>query len=521
MAIVLALCGRAAALNKDQVLLLVNANMPESRKLAEFYCAARQIPQERIVALPLPITEEIGYAAYEEQLAGPLREYIGARRLGNEIACIVTFHGVPLRIGARTQTPRERQELAEIQRQARALQPELASQVRDLETQAGGDPQFKPAGGGDAPEALLTRARAAALSLARSPDAKANSQKLLPAVRQLLGTAGVVSYFSGPDDVDAEGLRQQLVRSAREADAFRGNAEDAEARLRLRAMTPRVFGQIELLRVLNEQIALLTPGQTVAAVDSELALLLWPSYPRASWRGNPLHHRAATRPAHPTLMVSRLDAPTAQTVRRVILDSIRVERDGLQGRLVLDTRNIAATGDNAKHGSFGWYDQSLRDLAALVRQKTTLPMLIDDSPEVLAAGAAENAAMYCGWYSVRNYVPSARLNRGAVAFHVASFELVSLRGPDEKGWCANLLNDGAAATFGPVAEPYLLAFPQADEFVPLLLTGKLTLAEAYWKTTPTASWQMALIGDPLYTPYRVHPPLRAEDLPERLRGSLP
>ena len=46
-----------------------------------------------------------------------------------------------------------------------------------------------------------------------------------------------------------------------------------------------------------------------------------------------------------------------------------------------------------------------------------------------------------------------------------------------------LLIDGVVGTLGPVAEPYLQSFPTADEFFPLLLTGKLTLAEVYWRTT--------------------------------------
>src|SRR4029453_3448797 len=115
---------------------------------------------------------------------------------------------------------------------------------------------------------------------------------------------------------------------------------------------------------------------------------------------------------------------------------------------------------------------SLRDLADIVKTKTTLKMLFDDSPDVLQKGAANEVALYCGWYSVHNYVPSMRLNPGSVGFHVASFELGSLHTPGEKGWCAGLLNDGIAGTLGPVGEPYLNAFPKADQFFPLLLTGK-------------------------------------------------
>jgi hypothetical protein len=74
------------------------------------------------------------------------------------------------------------------------------------------------------------------------------------------------------------------------------------------------------------------------------------------------------------------------------------------------------------------------------------------------------------------------------------------------------------ATLGPVAEPYLASFPRPDEFFPLLLTGKLSLAEVYWKTTPMASWMISFIGDPLYRPYQAHPAMRVEDLPGPMRS---
>jgi hypothetical protein len=66
----------------------------------------------------------------------------------------------------------------------------------------------------------------------------------------------------------------------------------------------------------------------------------------------------------------------------------------------------------------------------------------------------------------------------------------------------------------------MAAFPPPDEFFPLLMTGKLTLAEVYWRTQLTTSWMMCLVGDPLYTPYRVNPAMKPEDLPVALQRAL-
>ena len=50
------------------------------------------------------------------------------------------------------------------------------------------------------------------------------------------------------------------------------------------------------------------------------------------------------------------------------------------------------------------------------------------------------------------------------------------------------------------------------------MTGKYSLAEVYWKTVPSVSWQMAIIGDPLYNPFKAHPALAVDALPQPLRN---
>ena len=58
-----------------------------------------------------------------------------------------------------------------------------------------------------------------------------------------------------------------------------------------------------------------------------------------------------------------------------------------------------------------------------------------------------------------------------------------------------------AATIGPVYEPYVQAFPLPDIFFNALTEGYLCLGEAYLVSLPFLSWQMVLIGDPLYKPF--------------------
>jgi uncharacterized protein (TIGR03790 family) len=64
-----------------------------------------------------------------------------------------------------------------------------------------------------------------------------------------------------------------------------------------------------------------------------------------------------------------------------------------------------------------------------------------------------------------------------------------------------MIEEGVCATVGPVAEPYVQAFPMPEVFFGFLSEGILSLAECYMVSLPFLSWKMVLIGDPLYHPF--------------------
>ena len=110
---------------------------------------------------------------------------------------------------------------------------------------------------------------------------------------------------------------------------------------------------------------------------------------------------------------------------------------------------------------------------------------------------------------------------GAVAWHLASSEAVSLRKSDSKLWCPNLLKKGVAATIGPVAEPYTIGFPKPAEFFGFLATGEYTLVESYSRSMMFCSWMTVLVGDPLYSPFAKSPKWKsAEVVPSPKGGKL-
>ena len=314
------------------------------------------------------------------------------------------------------------------------------------------------------------------------------TRKDLENIRCLVTTYGVpfrVGRREPLDGLDAQ-LRQlrQLLQEQKDAIAEleqKGQANSLSWRQRQLASTQI---QMDLDRISGKE--------TEASVDSELSLVLCGEYELYRWQPNGL--RGPQPQPFRTLMVSRLDGPSYSIAKGLIDKSLATEQKGLVGRAYVDSRGL--TGKDA----YGYYDQSLRDLAALVRLRTNLPVQEEQTGALFAPGSCPQTALYCGWYSVGKYVDAFDFVEGAVGFHIASFEAVQLRDPNSTQWCPAMLRDGITATLGPVNEPYLHAFPEPKAFFEALFDGHC-LVEAFYLTQPFNSWQMLLIGDPLYKPF--------------------
>jgi len=219
-------------------------------------------------------------------------------------------------------------------------------------------------------------------------------------------------------------------------------------------------------------------------------------------------------------MTARIDAPSAALARRMVSDSIAVEKRGLSGTFYIDAGLLprfaaARPGRSGKNG-YQIFDARLRTLHSFVLTRTRMKVVLDTSAGVFAPGKCPDAALYAGWYSLKRYVAAFKWKRGAVGYHTASFEAADLRNAKSLQWCPQMIVNGVAATLGPVDEPFLTAFPAPEQFFPLLLTGKYTIAECYWRTTPKVSWQMTLIADPLYNPFKANPKTTVDVLPRAL-----
>lgn len=240
-----------------------------------------------------------------------------------------------------------------------------------------------------------------------------------------------------------------------------------------------------------------------ASVDSELCLLGLAGQNLAGAVRNPYFNqgmRFQMYQATPGLMlVGRLDAPDAETVKRMIDDAILAEKTGLRGRAVIDL----AQKTGAYQEGEDWLIQS-----AILFREHGIPVFIDKEESLIADHwPLPDTALYFGWYaptaSGAIASQSFRFMPGAIACHLHSFSGAAIRASD-RHWVGPLLRQGAAAVLGNVFEPYLSLTVHFDLLNKRLLEG-YTLVESSWVATPVLSWMNVVCGDPLYRPYAKGP----------------
>ena len=241
-------------------------------------------------------------------------------------------------------------------------------------------------------------------------------------------------------------------------------------------------------------------GRNDASVDSEVATLARFTRQISGAQTNPYYqsYRAVIETNDlPFMLVCRLDAPTAETVRQMITDAIATEKNGLWGRAFVDgAHNNPGSGLEIGDHWLGDIVQQLHSVG--------IPVVYDDAPAMFPNGyPMSDCALYYGWYSGGVAGPFAqpafRFTPGAIAVHIHSFSASTLRDPNAN-WVGPLLTKGATAGIGNVYEPYLQLTTHLDILNDRLLHG-FTFAESSYMATQALSWMSVMVGDPLYRPY--------------------
>jgi uncharacterized protein (TIGR03790 family) len=252
-----------------------------------------------------------------------------------------------------------------------------------------------------------------------------------------------------------------------------------------------------------------------AAVDSELACLpVIDHMMLAGPRQNPFFgctNEQFLNPTNGVLMVSRLDGPSAVIARALVDKAIEAETNGLWGRAYFDLRGLT-------NGPYKPGDDWIRE-AAEICQTAGYETIVDTNPGTFRASfPASQVAFYAGWYdqdvSGPFALPNAEFMPGAFAYHLHSFSAATLRST-KRQWAGPLLADGATATMGCVAEPYLSFTPNIGVFFDRFIRYDFSFGEAAYACQNAVSWQTTVVGDPLYRPFRRGPEALREDLLRR------
>lgn len=529
-----------ADLRPEEVGVIASGQGRQSRDLAVYYMKLRGIPEDNLYLLEAPAGELLSRNAWEARVRPALHNWMlqGDRRY--RLRCLVTLWDVPLKVGpSNAKGPGVAEHLAFLTREKAARRVDLGRLAAEFMQVANADPVEPPtvpdSAEGEQLAKLLDAPFQEAVSRVRKLEAEGRDPVQTKRARQKIDRL----FMSGTGLVGSirslEAQLNQKPNSAAELrhamDVRRGELNGLRAGINHLSFLPEGLGRdLELMSSLqqsdgllgaylwvNQHLDLVSKNETHASLDSELALILWPEHALHRWIPNPrLRQRLKTEPSvqPPVMMVSRIDGPTFEICRGIVDASVAVEKTGLTGKVYIDGRGLRPKNEP---GTYGDYDQTLRELAAILRDKTKLEVIYDDKEGLFQPGDCPDAALYCGWYSLRNYVDAFTWRPGAVGYHMASGEMGTLRGAKSNVWCKRMLETGVVATLGPTFEPYLAAFPRPNEFFPLLLTGKLTLAEVYAATCPFQSWTMTLIGDPLYNPFKNNPQLAVDDLPDALK----
>ena len=393
--ILLALAASVYAIEPVEILVVANGDIDQSVELAKYYCKRRSVPEENIISLPLgkTLTDSISRSDYDKKIADAIREKLKIKKYENNICCLLTVYGVPIKVAGRGMLEGKEKELSKL----KAL---LEEKQNMLQGQA---------------NTSLTQSKA---------------------------------------------LKREI-------------------------------------KNLNQQIDFISGKFTDASVDSELSLVLYENYELYYRQENKLNSHNID-PDGKTLMVCRLDGPGFEVSKNLVDKSIAAENAGLSGKAYIDS---GFPGEKKKQPAFAKYDRSLLRAAEAIKSRSKLEVVEEKTDELFPVNSCPDTALYCGWYSLKKYIDAFDFVDGAVGYHIASWEAVDLRDANSTQWCPAMLKDGITATLGAVSEPYLDAFPLPDDFFGQLLDG-YSLVEAYYRSTPFNSWQLVLIGDPLYRPFK-------------------
>ena len=499
-------------LEPNEILIVANGNLPASVRIAGYYCKKRGVPPKNIIALPLgtEASDSISRAEYEKQLAGPLRDKLSSPEPADKMKCLLTTYGVPFRVAGRGPLKGQEKNIKRLEKLTGQQTRQLKITIENLFLLGLDNISERYPGNLSTDvnalfKAAETESKSALARIRKLTDTKRRKREYrqwLELYGQLFGKSRTLQLMkTNPEfrsTINAAELKK-LQKHRKVITQARENKWNPDKRIRNNYYDSIavVNGLLQSLEVLKADAGLLEGRETSASVDSELSMVLFGDYELYRWHPNEFRERII-RTGLKTIMVCRLDGPNEQIAKGLVDKAITAEQSGLKGMAYIDSRGLK---DGEESPAHIYFDKSLRDTASLIKTRTKLPVVEEDTERLFGPGQCPQTAIYCGWYSLKNYIDAFDFVDGAIGYHIASWEAVHLRDPNSREWCPAMLMDGITATLGAVGEPYLHAFPNPKVFFGELFSGEC-LVEAYYRAKPFNSWQFVLIGDPLYAPFK-------------------
>lgn len=474
-----------AQLTADQVVVVAAANNAESRDVAEAYCQFRNFPLDRIVEIEFPAGVTLSRSAWEDQLRGVVATQVMAVDPERKVTDVVLVYGTPLAVAAWEDDRELKQWEAYYQKAMDDGVRRLNAALKALGQLGGQEPATVqlPINLVDLRAIFQQQIELAQKGTAGKPadeQPAANAQLQ----NQVQAVAGLFPFVNSLQQQIQAGSGETIVGLQQQLQYLRGRSEVLTQTIQYLEKMPASFereatmialleqggGLLDVLTWLQRQMDLVQMNDSMASLDSEMALLFWSDYRRIGAVPNflnPAFEGSPLRNAYRTLKISRIDGPTAAVAKQLI-ERTRVAEGvaELQGNVYLDLRGIQS-GDPMLVQTENW----LRAIGEQLKTVSGLKVEIESSAKLFQTGQCPDALIYLGWYSLGKYIDSCTFKPGAIAYHLVPGDALRLRDAEQQGWCRNLLEAGATRVIGSVGEavPVLLTIDASVKQSPMAI----------------------------------------------------
>ena len=365
------------ALSAPDLVIVFNRNLPESREVAAYYAKKRRVPADNLVGVDVPTSEDMSRQDYDGKLVPPVKAMVDKLKAGGITPAVLLVYGIPLRVGSVPLSVPEMELKSLATAKVKEYQAQAVQLVHQLDRLTGAltspprltypTPKFL-----EKSQESLVRGQEFLSKEPATPATEATRAEITSLLIKLGGTspeARALMAGMARGRSPRQALQQQellgwnAVASGDLQEAmFRGILP--KTALKTAAAIRFTNGLLGELKFWYEAQRLYDQPQTMAAVDSEVTLIMAGRYQKAGWLPNPFNLRferlpVISRVRARTLMVGRLDGPTPATARRLVDDALEVEKTGLRGVFYLDARGLTG---QAATGNYAWFDQHLLHL---------------------------------------------------------------------------------------------------------------------------------------------------------------